>query len=67
MALSTSEICRFSAAKRRELCSEEGIESEGPVRLLRQRLVRHWKVRAMASKLEARPEQASDQTDVSSD
>jgi len=41
MNVTASEVYKFNAEKLRQLCSEEGLDNEGPVRLLRQRLVRH--------------------------
>ena len=51
----------------RQLCSEEGLSSEGPVRLLRPRLVRHLTGATMESKQHAETAQASAQSDVSVD
>ena len=49
IALTATEIYKLSAHKLRQLCSDEGLNSAGPVRLLRQRLVVHLKARTMAS------------------
>ena len=59
MALATSEIYRLSATKLREQCSEQGLNSQGPVRFLRERLVRHWK-----GKMPTGKQEASDEDDV---
>ena len=67
MALTASEIYKLTAEKLRQLCSEEGLDSEGPVRSLQQRLVRHLSMSMMASKQYTEPEQASAQTDLSLD
>ena len=53
MALTASEIYKLTAEKLRQLCSEEGLDSEGPVQSLRQRLVRHLSMSVMASKQDA--------------
>jgi len=62
-----SEIYKLTAEKLRQLCSEEGLDSEGAVRSLRQRLVRHLTTSMMASKQDVELEQASVQTNLSSD
>ena len=49
MALFPSEIYRFTADKLRQVCSEEGVDSEEPVRVLRQRIMRHLNAGTMAS------------------
>ena len=66
MALTATEIYKLGVEKLREICSEQGLDSEGPVRLLRQRLVRHLSSIEMASKQEDNTEQASVQSDLSS-
>jgi hypothetical protein len=43
MALSASEVYRLTVDKLRQVCSEGGLNSSGPVRRLRQRLVEHVK------------------------
>jgi len=50
MALTASEVYRITAESLRQLRSEEGLDCEGPVRLLRQRLVRHLTDNSMESK-----------------
>ena len=50
MALTASEIYKLTAETLRLLCSEEGLDSKGPVRLLRQRIVHHLKPSKIASK-----------------
>jgi len=50
MAVTASEVYKFNAEKLRQLCSEKGLDNEGPVRLLRQRLVRHLTETSMARK-----------------
>jgi len=67
MALTATEIYKLSAHKLRQLCSNEGLNSAGPVRLLRQRVVRHLKTRTMASQQDAKTPQASVSTDLSAD
>ena len=67
MALTASEIYKLTAEKLRQLCSEEGLDSEGPVRLLRQRLLRLLTTIMMASKQDVESEQASVQSNLSSD
>jgi hypothetical protein len=53
MALTPSEVYWCSAAELRQLCYEEGLDSEEPVRALRDRVVRHLKARAMKNKQES--------------
>ena len=67
MALTVSVIHRFCADNLLRLCSEEGFGSEGPVLLLRQRLVRHLKASTMARKHDVDSNQESVPTDLSSD
>ena len=43
------EVYRLSAEKLRQVCSEEGLDAGGPVQYLRQRIVRHLKVKNMAA------------------
>ena len=50
MASRASEIYKITAEELRHFCSEEGLDSAGPVRLLRQRLVDHLATSMMASK-----------------
>jgi len=52
MALTAAEVYRLSATELRVQCAEEGLNSQGPVRSLRGRLVRHLRGKAMASKHE---------------
>ena len=49
MVLTASEIYKLTAEKIK-LCSDEGLDSEGPVRSLQQTLVRHLSMSTMASK-----------------
>jgi len=67
MACTLSEVYRLSADKLRQLCSEEGLDADGPVQSLRQRFVRHLKVKTMASKQDNETAQASVPTDLSAD
>ena len=67
MALRASEIYKLTAEELRDLCSEEGLDSAGPVRLLRQRLVDHLTTSMMGSKQDTETEQASVRTDLSLD
>ena len=50
MALFPSEIYRLTADKLRQVCSEEGVDSDVPVRVLRQRVMRHLNAGTMACK-----------------
>ena len=50
MALTATEIYKLGVEKLREICSERGLDSEGPVRLLRQRLADHSTTSMMAGK-----------------
>jgi len=52
MALAAAEVYRLSATELRRQCAEEGLNSQGPVRSLRERLVRHLRGKAVASKHE---------------
>ena len=65
MAVTPSEIYKLNVDDLRQLCSEEGLSSEGPVRLLRPRLVRHLTGANVESKHHAETAQASAQSDVS--
>ena len=67
MVLTASEIYRLSADKLLQLCSEEGLNSEGAVRLLRHRLVRLLKAGTMAIHQDVKTPQASVSTDLSVD
>jgi len=67
MAVTVSEIYKFNVEKLRHLCSEEGLDNEGPVRLLRERLVRHLTGTSMASKQDTETVQASARSDWSLD
>jgi len=67
MAVTPSEIYKLNVDELRQLCSEEGLSSEGPVRLLRPRLVRHLTGATMESKQHAETAHASVQSDVSLD
>jgi hypothetical protein len=67
MALSSAEIYRLTAEQLREDCSKQGLDSIGPVRVLRQRLVRQLKVEIKASKQDDQNVNASVTTDLSSD
>ena len=52
MALASADIYRLTAEQLRDVCIEQGLDSTGPVRELRQRLVRQLKGRSMASELD---------------
>jgi len=65
MALTSSEVYKLTAERLRQLCSERRLDSEGPIRSLRQRLVRHLSVSKMTSKQEMESEQASARTSLS--
>ena len=65
MALATSEIYKLSATKLREQCTEQGLNSQGPVQLLRERLVRHWKGKMPTGKQEAGDEEGGAVAEVS--
>ena len=67
MALTATEIYKLSAHELRQLCSDEGLNSMGPVRVLRQRVVRHLKDCTMASQHDVKTPQASAPTDLSAD
>jgi hypothetical protein len=47
MALSASEVYHLTVDKLRQVCSERGLDSCGPLRVLRQRLADHIKSNAM--------------------
>ena len=67
MAVTPSEIYKLNVDDLRQLCSEEGLSSERPVRLLRPRLVRHLTGANMESKQHTETAQASAQSDASLD
>ena len=67
MALTATDIYKLSVHQLRQLCVDEGLSSTGPVRELRQRLVRHLKECPMADQHEAKMRQASAPTDSSAD
>ena len=50
MALAAAEVYRLSATELRRQCAEEGLNSQGPVRSLQERLVRHFRGREVATK-----------------
>ena len=49
IALSASGVYRLTTEELRQVCLERELDSSGPVRVLRQRLVDHVKGNAMAS------------------
>ena len=59
MALTSSEVYKLTAERLRQLCFERGLDSEAPIRSLRQRFVRHLSVSKMKSKQEKESEQAT--------
>ena len=67
MAVTPSEFYKLNVDELRLRCFEEGLSSEGPVRLLRPRLVRHLTGATMESKQHAEKAQASAQSNVSLD
>ena len=67
IALTATDIYKLSVHELRQLCADEGLNSTGPVRVLRQRVVRHLKECTMASQQEAKTPQASAPTDLSAD
>ena len=67
MACTPSQVYHLTADKLRQLCYEEGLDADEPVRSLRQRLVRHLNVKTMASKQDNETAQASVPTDLSAD
>jgi len=67
MAVTPSEVYKSNVNELRLPCSEEGLSSEGPVRMMRPRLVRHLTGATMKSKQHAETTQASAQSDVSLD
>ena len=67
MALSFAEIYRLTTELLMEVCLKQGLDSVGPVRVLRQRLVRHLKAEIMANKQEDLNVKASVTTDLLAD
>ena len=67
MALSSADIYRFTAEQLRELCTKQGLDSVGPVRVLRQMLVRQLKAETMVSKQDDSNVKASVTTNLSTD
>jgi hypothetical protein len=67
MAVTPSEIYKLNVFDLRQLCSEDGLSSEGPVRLLVPRLLRHLTGATMESKQHTETAQASAQSDASLD
>ena len=67
MALTPSGVYQLTGDKLRKLCSEEGLDADGPVRSLRQRLVCHLNVKAVVSRQDDETAQASVPTDLSAD
>ena len=67
MAFVPSDIYRLTVDKLRRVCAEEGLDSEGPVRVLRQRLVRHFNAATMVTKRDDVSIKASVSTDLSGD
>jgi hypothetical protein len=64
MALSASEVYHLTVDKLRQVCSEQGLDSCGPVRVLRQRLADHIKSNAMDRSSGEDATQASVPTDL---
>jgi len=64
MALSASEVYHLTVDKLRQVCSERGLDSSGPVRLLRQRLADHVKGNPMDTSSGEGVTQASVPTDL---
>jgi len=50
MAVTPSEVYKFNAEKQRQIYSENELDDEGPLRVLRQKLVGHWTGTSMAMK-----------------
>jgi len=67
MAVTASNVYKFNAEKLRQICSHKGLDNEGPIRLLQQRLLRHFSGTGMASKQATYTEQASARRDLSLD
>jgi hypothetical protein len=63
MALSVSEVYHLTLDKLRQVCSERGLDSCDPVRVLRQRLTDHIKSNAMDTSSGEVATQASVPTD----
>jgi hypothetical protein len=64
MALYVSEVYHLTADKLRQACSNEGLDSSGPVRSLRQRLAEHIKSDMMQTVGDEDVTQASVPTDL---
>jgi len=67
MALVSSDIYRLTVDQLRKVCAKEGLDSAGPVRVLRQRLVRHFNDATMATKQDGVSTKASVSTYLSGD
>ena len=67
MALASADTYRLTAEQLRDVCIRQGLDSVGPVRELRQRLVRQLKERTMASKQDDSNVQASAPTNLPTD
>ena len=65
MASNATEIYKLSDHELRQIRSDEGLNSTGPVGVLLQRVVRHLKDCTMASQQDAKTPQASAPTDLS--
>ena len=64
MALSASEVYHLTVDRLRQVCSERGLDSSGPVRVLRQRLADHLKGNPMDTSSDEGATQASVPTDL---
>ena len=64
MSLSASEVYHLTADELRQVCSERGLDSSGPVRLLRQRLADHVKGSIMGKSQDEGATQASVPNDL---
>ena len=67
MHFSPSEIYRLKVHQLKEECSKLGLDSTGPVQLLRQRLVQQLKIAAMADNQDNENVKASVSTGMSLD
>jgi hypothetical protein len=67
MALSASEVYCLSAAELRKECYERGLDSCGPVRLLRERLSVNIRSNTMRKQSDADMEQASSKVSLGND
>ena len=67
MAVTPSEVYKFNAEKQRQIYSENELDDEGPLRVLRQKLVGHWTGTSMAMKQQTENVQARALCDLSLD